>query len=149
MTLPFIEENNSSRRRLEALAARLTDLDLARTTPFGWTVAALLAHLAFMDRRVLVLLQRWQSEGFSPSPLEERSINDANKLIFHALPPRAALELCLSSARSVDAAVAEMSPEFYTHIQERIAATETWCRFNRSLHRNAHLDHIEASIASS
>ena len=146
MPLPFVEENAQSRRRLEALAARLTDQDLARTTSFGWTVAALLAHLAFMDNRVLVLLQRWQTQGFNPSPLEERSINDANKPIFHALAPRAALELCLSSARAVDAAVAEMSPEFYARIQEQIAATGTWCRFNRALHRNEHLDHIQALI---
>lgn len=143
MTLPFIEENNASRRRLEALTARLTDQDLARTTQFGWTVAGLLAHLAFLDNRVRVLLERWQTEGFNPSPLEERSINDALKPIALQLAPRTALELCVSSARAVDDAVAKMPPEFYEHIQEQIAATGTWCRFNRSLHRNAHLDDIE------
>lgn len=148
MPLPFVKENTKSRERLEALAARLTDADLARTTPFGWTVAALLAHLAFLDRRVLMLLQRWQTEGFNPSPLEERSINDALKPLAHALAPRTALELCLSYARAVDAAVAGMSPEFYADIQKQIEATGTWCRFNRSLHRNNHLDHIEMLLKS-
>lgn len=148
MPLPFVEENTKSRQRLEALAARLTDADLTRTTPFGWTVAALLAHLAFLDNRVLMLLRRWQSEGFNPSPLEERSINDALKPIALALAPRTALELCISSARAVDAAVAEMSPEYYAHIQEQIEASGTWCRFNRHAHRNSHLDHIEALLKS-
>lgn len=148
MPLPFVEENTKSRERLEALAARLTEQELKRTTPFGWTVAALLAHLAFLDQRVLVLLRRWQTEGFNPSPLEERSINDALKPIALALAPRTALELCISSARAVDAAVAEMSPEFYANIQEQIAATGTWCRFNRSLHRNDHLNHIEGLLKS-
>jgi hypothetical protein len=146
MPLPFVEDNSISRRRLEALAVQLNEDDLSKTTSFGWTIAALLAHLAFLDQRVLVLLRRWQTMGFSPSPLEETSINDALKPIAHALPPRAAVDLCINSARAVDAAVSEMSPEFHERIQEQIIATGTWCRFNRSLHRNAHLDHIEAVI---
>jgi len=146
MRLPFVEENTKARQRLEVLAARLTEEDLKRATPFGWTVAALLAHLAFMDQRVLVLLRRWQTQGFNPSPLEETSINDALKPIAHALAPRTALELCVSSARAVDAAVAEISPEFYAQIQEQIAATGTWCRFNRALHRNDHLNDIETLL---
>jgi len=148
MSLPFVEENTKSRQRLEALTARLTDDDLKRTTSSGWTVAALLAHLAFMDNRVYELLRRWQTQGFNPSPLEETSINDALKPIARALAPRTALELCVSSARAVDAAVAEMSPEFHAHIQEQIAASGTWCRFNRALHRNDHLNHIEMLLKS-
>lgn len=47
MTFPFLTENAASLRRLEALALRLTDTDLTRSTSYGWTVASLLAHLAF------------------------------------------------------------------------------------------------------
>jgi sulfur carrier protein ThiS len=44
------------RERLRALVNRMTDKDLERRIDGDWTVAALLAHLAFWDYRVLVLL---------------------------------------------------------------------------------------------
>ncbi|MGE5378728.1 MAG: maleylpyruvate isomerase N-terminal domain-containing protein, partial [Bacteroidota bacterium] len=56
MTFPYSEQNTTSRRRMETLVYGLSDEDLARTTDYGWTVAALLAHLAFWDQRMSVIL---------------------------------------------------------------------------------------------
>ncbi|TMQ17769.1 MAG: hypothetical protein E6K82_20865 [Candidatus Rokuibacteriota bacterium] len=46
----FVAVNDAERTRLQALVKRLTDADLGRAMPAGWTVGAILAHLAFWDR---------------------------------------------------------------------------------------------------
>ena len=74
MTFPFLEENSASRRRLQTLVGRLSDEDLTRSTPDGWTVAALLAHLAWWDQRVLVRLRRWKEQGVDLSPVDLNQI---------------------------------------------------------------------------
>jgi hypothetical protein len=148
MTFPYSEQNAESRRRLEARTQKLTDEDLARSTDYGWTVAALLAHLAFWDQRMIVILRRWMEAGFDPSPIDSMAVNDALKVVCHALAPRTAIELCLSSAKAVDAEFDSLTPDLVKQIEEHAAATETQFRMNRSLHRNAHLDDVEALLRS-
>jgi len=109
-------------------------------------VAALLAHLAFWDQRVLVILRRWKDEGFDPSPIDSRAVNDSLRVICHALEPRAAIDLCLVSAEAVDAELETLSSEFVQQIEEHAQATETQFRMNRSLHRDGHLNDIEALL---
>ena len=147
MTFPYSKENAESYQRLKSLAHRLTDTDLALSTEYGWTVAALLAHLAFWDQRVLVILRRWKEEGFDPSPIDSGAVNDSLKVICHALEPRRAVDLCLVSAEAVDAELETLSPELVKQIEEHAEATETQFRMNRSLHRNGHLNDIDALLA--
>ena len=64
----YIGRNNASRKRLETLVARCTDGELAQTMPAGWTVASVLAHVAFWDHRIEVLFERWRSTGTAPAP---------------------------------------------------------------------------------
>lgn len=146
MTFPYSQQNTGSRQRLKALAGRLSDADLARTTDYGWTVAALLAHLAFWDQRVLVILRRWQTEGFDPSPIDAMAVNDSLRVICHALEPRTAVELCLSSAEAVDAELEALTPETVKEMEEHAKTTDTQFRMNRSLHREGHLNDIEALL---
>lgn len=146
MTFPYAQENADSRRRLETLVRGLSDQDLARSTDYGWTVAALLAHLAFWDQRMIVMLKRWKESGFDLSPIDSEVVNDALKVICHALEPRAAIELCLSSAELLDAELAALMPDFHQQIEEHLTATSTHFRMNRSLHRTSHIQDIEALI---
>ena len=146
MTFPYSKENAASYQRLKSLVHRLTDTDLALSTDYGWTVAALLAHLAFWDQRVLVILRRWKDEGFDPSPIDSGAVNDSLRVICHALEPRAAIDLCLVSAEAVDAELETLSSEFVQQIEEHAQATETQFRMNRSLHRDGHLNDIEALL---
>lgn len=146
MTFPYSEQNAESRSRLEALVQRLSDQDLARSTDYGWTVSALLAHLAFWDQRMIMILRRWQQEGLDPSPMDSGVVNDSLRVICHALEPRSAIELCLSSAKAVDAEFDTLTSDFVKQLEEHAAATETQFRMNRSLHRNAHLDDIETLL---
>ena len=86
-------ENNTERERLISLIARLSDDDLARPMPAGWTVAAVLAHIGFWDARAIFLLDKWQTVQPSKADWEPEDIqwiNDAAKPLCLALPPRAA-----------------------------------------------------------
>ena len=138
MPFDFIQPNDSSRQRLETFINSLSDEDFARTNAHSWTVAALLGHLAFWDQRMLVLLRRWQERGLDESPVDPDMINDSLRPICLALEPRAAADLCLASAKEVDAALAAVFPELY----EAILASSNHFRFNRSLHRDDHLGEI-------
>jgi len=146
MTFPYSQENAESYQRLKSIVHRLTDTDLALSTDYGWTIAALLAHLAFWDQRVLVILRRWQEDGFDESPIDAMAVNDSLKVICHALDPRRAVELSLFVAEQVDAELEKLTPDFVKKIEEHIEATSTQFRMNRSLHRNGHLDDIEALL---
>ncbi|HSB01487.1 MAG TPA: maleylpyruvate isomerase N-terminal domain-containing protein [Anaerolineales bacterium] len=146
MALAFIQENDASRRRLATLVHSLSDQDLARSTDYGWTVAALLAHLAFWDQRVVVILKRWKETGFDLSPIDSTAVNDALKALCHALDPHTAVELCLACAEAADAELAALTPDLVKQIEEHIEATATQFRMDRSLHRNGHLNDMEALL---
>lgn len=139
MTFPFVQENNASRAKLETLTRSLSDDELRRANVDGWTVAALLAHLACWDQRHLHLLRRWRVEGLDDSPVDSRAINESIKPLCLALDPRIAMELCLSSAAAIDAELETISPELMAAIEK----SPNHYRFNRSLHRNGHLAEIE------
>jgi hypothetical protein len=143
MSFPYSQQNTDSRRRLEALVSSLSDADLACTTDYGWTVAALLAHLAFWDHRMSVILHRWQEQGLDGSPIDSMAVNDSLKVICHALEPRTAARLAVSAAQKVDAEFETLSDEFVKQIEQHIEATSTQFRMNRSLHRDGHLNDIE------
>jgi hypothetical protein len=51
--------NDAERARLRSLIGRLTDEDLTRPMPGGWTVAAQLAHAGFWDARASFALDKW------------------------------------------------------------------------------------------
>lgn len=146
MTFPYAEQNTSSRQRLEALVRRLSDEDFARSTDYGWTVAALLAHLAFWDHRMSEILRRWRQEGYDTSPIDSVAVNDALKVICHALEPRTAAELAISAAQKIDAELEALTLETTRQIEEHAEASSTQFRMNRSLHRDGHLQDIEALI---
>ena len=146
MTFPYSQQNTESRRRLESLVHRLTDTDLALSTDYGWTISALLAHLAFWDHRMSVILHRWQENGFDESPIDAQAVNDALRVICHALEPRTAADLALVAAEKLDSEFETLSDDFVKQIEEHIQATGTQFRMNRSLHRSGHLDDIEALV---
>ena len=141
----YVARNNAERARLEALVARLTDADLKRPLAAGWTVAGVLAHLAFWDQRAFILLDRWQREGVTPPPDDEASIdwiNDAAKPMFLALPPRRAAELAVAIAEVADRKAESLSDELVT----RNAAAGTPVTLTRANHRREHLDEIERGL---
>ena len=143
----YAAENDTERARLEALIARLTDTDLARPMPAGWTVAGVLAHLAFWDQRILELLDAWERAGVQPPPLADVDItwiNDAAKPFLLALPPRRAAELAVRIASAVDRKVASLSDD----VVARNATAGSPLNLSRAKHRQEHLDEIERALPS-
>jgi hypothetical protein len=140
-----VADNNTQRARLEAFVASQSDADLARPLSAGWTVAGVLAHLAFWDQRALILLDQWDKTGKVPPKDDEVHvdwINDAAKPMFLALPPRRAAELALSIARAVDAKVAGLRDD----IVAQNAAAGTPVTLSRASHRKEHLDELEREL---
>lgn len=146
MTFPYAQQNSESRQRLQTLIRGLSTEEMARTTDYGWTVAALLAHLAFWDHRMSTILKRWQTEGLDPSEIDSGVVNDSLKVICHALDPHTATELAIAAAEKIDSELETLSSDFVKKLEEHAEASNTQFRMNRSLHRNAHIDDIEALL---
>ena len=137
--------NDAERARLEAVVGRLSDADLQRPMAGGWTVASVLAHLAYWDQRTYLLLDRWQREGVTPVGFEEAHvdwINDAAKPMFLALAPRRAAELAVAIAEATDRKVASLPDDLVS----RCAAPGAAITLSRATHRREHLDEIQRAL---
>ena len=137
----FIERNRASTERIRALAARLTDDDLRRPVGEHWTIAIALAHIAFWDRRVLAVLDATQREGKVSAPPIDISANDLLLPFWAAIPPRQAAQIAIESAEALDKRLEGFPPALLEAIY---AHTQRWVA--RDLHRNTHLDEIEAAL---
>jgi hypothetical protein len=139
----FEARNRESLARLEALAARLGEAELARPLPNGWTVAATLVHLAFWDRRAAVIMDRLrQGRGGEESPVDDDVTNDTVAALARAVAPAAAARLAVEAARAADAGI-EALPDATV---ERLAARGPFS-LARHLHRAEHLDEMERALA--
>jgi hypothetical protein len=145
----YVDENRAQRARLEALVGRLEDRDLSRPLEAGWTVAAVLAHLAFWDYRIVTLLDAWGADGRgTPPPAYDQAavdwINDAGKPLCLALPPQAAARLAVEAAGAADERVAGLSDA----VLAANAAAGSPISVHRAEHRREHLDEIERGLAA-
>ena len=143
----YVAANEASLVRMRGVVDSMTDEELAEPMPAGWTVAGVLAHLAFWDQRVTTLVDRWGPDGNgtppdSPGSYEEEAvdwINDAAKPMILALPPRVAAQVAVDAAAAADARVAGLSDDLLAE-NER---TGLYINPARSEHRTEHLDDIE------
>jgi hypothetical protein len=138
-------ETDAERERLRALVARLSDTDLARAMPGGWTVAAVLAHAAYWDARAIYWIDKWGPDGepttYEPENVE--AVNDAAKPLCLALRPRGAAELALRTAEQADGKVKALSDEMLAKIHAKGAPP---FNLSRAIHRKEHLDDIERAL---
>ncbi len=137
----YVVGNDVERARLQAFVTRSSDAELARAMPAGWTVAAILGHLAFWDQRILTLIEGWE-RGVAPPAHHEADvdwINDAGKPFLLALPPRRAAELAVAIAEDVDRRVARLPDDLVA----KNAAAGSPLNLSRAVHRREHLDEIE------
>jgi hypothetical protein len=148
----FIIENKRERERLEKLVAGLTDEELNLVIyKEGWTVAVILAHLAFWDRWSLLLMEKWKKSGVVALPMGDwDTINDTlfpNDVMLPfllAIPPRVAANMAVSSAKEIDKALEDAPLDMITKIGQLSDRT----RLYRSIHRKMHLDEIENLLKS-
>ncbi|OLC01055.1 MAG: hypothetical protein AUH30_01165 [Candidatus Rokubacteria bacterium 13_1_40CM_68_15] len=143
----YVAQNTAQRDRLRNFVSRASDQELATPMPSGWTVAAVLGHLAFWDQRIVVLLDTWQRAGATAVPSSESYddvdwINDAGKPMLLALAPRAAAQLAVACAETADGRLAGLKDEFLT---ANVAAGGP-VNVLRATHRKEHLDEIERAL---
>jgi hypothetical protein len=138
----FIELNRASTDRLNALAARLGDAEMQKPVGEHWTVAITLAHIAFWERRVMHILDTAERDG-KPSPPEiDVVVNDLSLPLWAAIPPREAARIAVESAQAVDRRLEDFPPAL---LEEIYKLNERWVV--RSLHRDEHLDEVQAALA--
>ncbi len=142
MSNSYMAQNIAERERLRTMVARMSESDLTREVEHGWTVAAVLVHLAFWDRQRLFTLKRWLQDGQLLLPGEPDVINDAVAVISKAIPPHEAALLAVEAAEALDYELEQLTPEQVAALE---AAGMTRL-LNRSLHRRDHLEQIERAV---
>jgi hypothetical protein len=142
----YVVENNKWRERLVKLVGDITDNELTLIIyKEGWTIAAALGHLAFWDERRLALARRWRRKELTPSNIDGvdmHTVNDALVPFFLAMPPRKLAEFALFAAEKVDKELENLPDD----VLPVIAAMDDRHALNRGIHRQMHLDEIEAFL---
>lgn len=146
MDSPYVTRNNANLERLQQLVARLSDDQMNHPIDNGWTVSAVLAHLAFWDRFVL---ERWiqtERDGKLVPPVLDDAVQDLVNAA--ALPqwrgtaPRVVAREALEAAAAVDEKIEQLSPAMV----EAVLASERLALLDRTVHRGPHLDDIEHAL---
>lgn len=142
MQRAFIERNRASSRRIRDLIGRLSDTDLQHPVGEHWTVSIALVHLAFWDRRVLAILDESERAGKLVVPSVDISVNDLSLPLWAAIPPREAARLAIEASEELDSRLAELPDSW---LETLMTANERWVE--RALHRNSHLDEVDAALS--
>jgi hypothetical protein len=139
----FIERNSAATNRIREMV-NLSEAELG--TPVGehWTVAVLLAHLAFWDLRALFVLDKTEQEGKLFPHQSDNYVNDYALPLLAAISPLEAARLAVVTAARLDVRLETYPPAL---LEEVRAANPRWV--DRSLHRNEHLDEADAALRES
>ena len=136
----FVERNRAATERIRRMAG-LSEAELQTRVGEHWTVAVLLAHLAFWDRRVLFVLERTEQEGKLYEHQADIYVNDYVLPLLQAIPPQEAVRVAVEAAEALDKRLESYPPELleavFAHNQRMV---------ERSLHRNDHLNEADAVL---
>jgi hypothetical protein len=143
MTADLNARNRAARERLEALIARVGDRDVALDD--GWTVAALLGHLAFWDRIAMARLEKYLRDREAPASASDTITdytNAAGMRQWKDTPMRIAAAQARDSAAEVDRLIAALPADAL----EELKALNRPFLIERSAHRKQHIDQIERAL---
>jgi hypothetical protein len=139
----FAESNRTQTERLRRIVLRLDVCTLALRLPNGWTIAGILAHMAFWDRQRLCLMRRW-ADGQNGTGLYDGEVfNAAMQPLLELIPPERALAAAVQAAEEVDAFLMQVSDE----VVAAALARPDKPNLDRGSHRGYHLDQIERALA--
>ena len=136
----YVERNRASTNRIREMA-RLSDNELLRPVGEHWTVAIVLAHLAFWDRRVSYVLDMTERDQKLFIPEIDVFVNDLSLPLWAAIPPREAARLAVEAAEAVDRRL-ESYP--VALLEEIYAYNPRWVV--RAEHRGHHLNEADAAL---
>jgi hypothetical protein len=144
MNPDIVRKNAESRARLLGLVEQLDEQVLSLPVEEGWTITAILAHVAFWDQICAV---RWDAYARGGSLVDIPNtlidlVNDANLPTWRALPGRAAVELLRQAMEVTDAKIAVL-PDAAVQ-----AATEDGFGFmlDRTGHRDEHAAQLKTFL---
>jgi len=138
----IIKDNARGNAHLRQFVESISDEELCLPMEAGWTVSAVLAHLAFWDQRAIMLIDKWKKEEVGPSPIDTDVVNEATRVLCLAIAPRRAAELAVALAEEVDRVIAGLTPEMVESIQAR----GTTVKLRRADHRRSHLGEMEKTL---
>ena len=141
MDYSFVELNRASTDRMRMLAERLSDEEMQHPVGEHWTVAIALAHLAWWDRRVMYVLDMTERDGKLFIPDIDIFVNDLSLPLWAAIPPRAAANIAIETAQTLDERLGDYSPVL---LEEIYNYNKRWVV--RSMHRGEHLDEVDAAL---
>ena len=142
----FVIENRVERERIPSLVAELTDADMAEELGNGWTVSALLAHVAFWDRMWLQKFEAWERTGTVRArqggpPFRVDALNDAMLPWWLSMEIDEVRHEVVAAAEAVDRKVESLSDQ----VLEQILTTRPRTVI-RAVHRRDHLAEIERAL---
>jgi len=139
----YIEQNRLSTQRIRTLVASLNDEQMLHPVGEHWTVAIVLAHLAFWDRRVLYVLDKTEQDGKLFIPVIDIFVNDLSLPLWAAIPPRQAARIAIETSvecdRRLETFPSALLDEIYTYNKRWVV---------RALHRNEHLNDVDRALKS-
>ncbi|HNE68467.1 MAG TPA: hypothetical protein PLE39_08805 [Anaerolineales bacterium] len=137
----YTQLNRASTERIKQLAASLNDEEMQTRVGEHWTVAIALAHLAWWDRRVMYVLDMTVKNGKLFVPEIDIIVNDLSLPLWAAIPPREAARIAIESSADLDARL-EVFPQDL--LEEIYNYNKRWVV--RALHRNEHLNEVDAAL---
>ncbi len=136
----YKELNRASVERIKKLAS-LTDEQLQTRVGEHWTVSIALAHIAFWEKRVMYVLEITEKNGKLTFPEIDLVVNDLSLPLWAVIPPREALRIAIEACEEVDKRLETYQQKL---LEEVYGKYERWVF--RSLHRNEHLDEVDAAL---
>jgi len=143
LDISFVQLNRAATERMRRLVQGLSDEQTLHPVGEVWTVAIALAHMAFWDRRVMYALDMTAKEGKLSTPEVGIFVNDLSLPLWAAIPGRVAARTAVETADACDKRL-EVFPE--TLLEQVHDYNKRWVF--RALHRNEHLDEVDASLQS-
>ncbi|MET7420865.1 maleylpyruvate isomerase N-terminal domain-containing protein [Dactylosporangium sp. NPDC005555] len=140
-----LDENAAARQRLTTLIDSLGDDDLAKPVTPSWTVATVLAQLAFWDRWAQTLVKRWRSGELPPPtvpPWYDDALNHTLLPTWQALPGREAARIAADAAEAADREIEKAE----TPVVAGIVASHQSNLLDRATPRNDALDRIAHAL---
>ena len=137
----YTQLNRESTERIKKIASNLTDEQFQTRVGEHWTVAIALVHLAFWDKRVLATLESTAKNKKLSVVEVDTVVNDLSLPIWATVPAKEAIKLAIETAEELDNQLEkfpkDLLEEMYNHNKRLVV---------RALHRNEHLDEVEAAL---
>jgi len=141
----YVADNAQELQRLQAQLGQLSESDLSKPLPHGWTVAAALMHCAFWDRIVLLRWESWEREGINwLQTLELDTLNNALLPQWLVVPLDETKRQVLEASNSVDRKIASLPARL---VEEYINEGKSTWMLHTAGHRREHLNEIERALA--